>query len=474
MKNAMIIVRNAKPALLGMLLLSSLVGGLPSQSAGQANDASVGGTPGTYRVGHSLIQKQLTGSVGEKRLLNVHVWYPARNEDYANALRTVYTSALYGVPLIPGTWDPLAWTVVSDAAREDVEIKKVGQPFPVVVFSHGSNGEAIQYGKTLEALASRGFVVAAPDHIGNAQDDVRVDFINTQAGFKLLGFCADGRTSPCVDPSVPRSMANRSLDVEAVAQAVGALFGGQVDIDQIGVFGHSRGTVTALTMAGGSSVWNLAPNPRVKAIMGLANGDAFSVNLGAIQIPTLLVAGGQDHNSPAAITEAAFDAIPSPEKLLVILGQATHRHFNSTMCDEMQGAGSVAAANPRAILDRRDFTRIIRDPVNGSGPDYCTFRYFTSPADIRPLVKAVTGFDVTESNVPVTGLSADETAQVITELSSTFFGTVLGRHGASGDHFTRFLAPKYLTHHEPSVASAEAFAGADAICPSGLDVACDD
>jgi predicted dienelactone hydrolase len=53
--------------------------------------------------------------------------------------------------------------------------------FRSLSFSHGSTTDATDYVYTLEALASFGFIVAAPDHLNDTQDDVRIDFINSQA-----------------------------------------------------------------------------------------------------------------------------------------------------------------------------------------------------------------------------------------------------------------------------------------------------
>jgi hypothetical protein len=49
--------------------------------------------------------------------------------------------------------------------------------------SHGAQNNAIDYVYTLETLASSGFIVAVPDHLNNTQDDARIDFINSEAGF---------------------------------------------------------------------------------------------------------------------------------------------------------------------------------------------------------------------------------------------------------------------------------------------------
>jgi hypothetical protein len=73
-----------------------------------------------------------------------------------------------------------------------------------------------------------------------------------------------------------------------------------------------------------------------------------------------------------------------------------------------------------------------------------------------------------------TGLDTGEVKHGVTELAAAFFGTVLKHDGDDGIHFTRYLAPKWLAKHVPMVGSAEAHASADAFCPPGQDVVCED
>ena len=115
-----------------------------------------------------------------------------------------------------------------------------GGPFPVIIFSHGNQNNAIDYVYTLETLASFGFIVAAPDHLNNTQDDVRIDFINSQAGYTLIS-CFDGLPSPCSRPDVPKSLTDRVHDISAIIDALPTWFGDRADISRVGVRGHSRG-----------------------------------------------------------------------------------------------------------------------------------------------------------------------------------------------------------------------------------------
>jgi predicted dienelactone hydrolase len=146
-------------------------------------------------------------------------------------------SALYGVPLIPGTYDALSWALTAESAKEDLRIAppkgeapdaEDGQRaddgeghedndhgFPVIVFSHGSVVLPIDYYITLERIAAQGFIVAAPAHVNNTSDDARIDYLNAGANRTVLS-CFDGFPSPCSRTSVLDSMVDRARDIGAV------------------------------------------------------------------------------------------------------------------------------------------------------------------------------------------------------------------------------------------------------------------
>ena len=72
----------------------------------------------------------------------------------------MYRSALFGLLLPQGA--PLGWQVEAELARETDAIHTGGNPLPVIVFSHGSTNDPIDYAHTLERIAGSGFVVVAP------------------------------------------------------------------------------------------------------------------------------------------------------------------------------------------------------------------------------------------------------------------------------------------------------------------------
>jgi predicted dienelactone hydrolase len=243
----------------------------------------------------------------------------------------------------------------------------------------------------LEELASYGYIVAAPDHLNNTQDDVRIDYVNKLAGQTVIP-CLDGLPSPCSRPDIGKSTVDRYHDVEAVLDALPAWFGHRADMERVGMMEHSRGTVTSLAMAGGSSTWGQAekvqflPDPRVRALMGLAIGAqaiTLGVDLKNVTVPALLVGGTLDKTGPLAISQLAYGMISTPpsDKQVVAITNAIHLSFDSAYCAEMQSAGAIAQANAaKAVLDRLTLSTILHNPnapVSGGAKDFCAYGSFT-------------------------------------------------------------------------------------------------
>lgn len=469
-------------AILGIALASCLV--LPNLSAANTNSAS---DWGHFQVGFKEIDLSLTGSSGEPRPLHLMVWYPADVSAYRSGSPAFYRPQLYGVTLDPARWDPLSWQIPAERARKGVAIDATGPNFPLLIFSPANQGDPFNYAFTLERLASHGYVVVGPFHNRDNQDDRRVDFMNGKAGFRLLPCLdkQDPRGSPplCID-TMPRSMTNRQLDLVRILDSIGIYFGGRVDVSRVGVLGQSRGSMTALAAVGGSTLWAIEPDQRIKGVMTLATGSTpnmASVNMENITVPTLMIVGTKDGLNHFSIAQKSFARIPeSTPKALVIIEGAHHAVYGDTYCAQAQIVATIAQSNPRAILEEDTMSKLYRfSPSSGSALDWCPHDTFVNPVDVTAYTKVY--YDATTPPLPLypldwsklpTSLESVEVMRLTTELAVSFFDTVLDKNTRDGLHFTRYLAPKFLLHHEGDIYSAESFAGWGDICPAGQDVGC--
>ena len=410
---------------------------------------------GGYKVGHAIMNiAGHQGSAGEYRPLDVLIWYPADPESYQDAPPSTYKSRFKGVSL-PGPWAALSWELAAERARDNPRIKPRGHPYPLIVVSHPSVGDPFSRSKINERLASYGYIVAAPFHNGDTQDDVRTDFINTHPDRTGVLPCLDGLPGPCADPS-RKSMQDRALDVSAVIDHIPFLFRGHVDMDRIGFAGLSRGAATGLGVGGGStdlSGWGILADSRVRALFLLTAGGRANpmMNHAAITIPTVQVTGTKDRN--LTTSQETFAAIGSSSKAYVEITGAWHRGLSAdSYCEQMQAIGPIAQSNPAAILDLHSLQNLLLTPDSGTTLDHCPYEFFVEPADIRPIVLAQTGVQVTPENVP-TSIEMALVSVMRSDLARAFFGDVLDVRG--DDSFGEYLRGEFQEKHGGSLAAVE-------------------
>ncbi len=257
------------------------------------------GTAGPWAVGHRSLAS--IDASRANRPLPLEVWYPVDATD------------AHGAPAFYSLLGPLG--ITSTLAFQDVSVSAAGVR-PLIVFSHGSGGIALQSIKLMEHLASHGFVVVAPSHTGNTQAD------------NLLGTAVP----------ISQALLDRSPDVSFVIDSMLARgadlsgpFFGRIDAYNIGVAGHSLGGFTAVAMASGYGA--IPPDPRVRAIMPIApaTGPLTDAELSRVTIPTLLMTGTLD--GLLAQQARIFGLIDSgPFRHRVDVLGATHTHF-AAICD---------------------------------------------------------------------------------------------------------------------------------------------
>jgi predicted dienelactone hydrolase len=248
------------------------------------------------------------------RVLPVDAWYPV---DPADA----------GGP--SSAYDLVFASIVSDTALDAPPVSSAG-PFPLVVFSHGNDGIRFQSYFLTEHLASHGFVVVAPDHIGNTAADLLFPGTPFEARDRPLDvrFLITRMIEKNADPSDP--------------------FFGRLRRFRIGVVGHSFGGFTALAMAGGFD--DVPPDPRVRAILPISPvATGFTdEELAGIERPALILGGTEDTITPIDPQSVlAFEGISSRPRWRVDLQGAGHNSFTN-ICDLF---AALAGALPPPLLE---------------------------------------------------------------------------------------------------------------------------
>jgi predicted dienelactone hydrolase len=217
--------------------------------------------PGTFTVGHAF-----SSVANGDRKLSVQTWYPSRAPSSGTPIEELVVDAADRA------------TMVGLLAKASCVRKRVGSTkdlapadgkFPVIAYSHCHSCTRFSSAAIAERLASHGFIVVAPDHVGNTVFDA-------QRGMSA--------------PLNGEFLATRAADIKAVLDA--ALMSPSVDANAVGMFGHSYGGATTGLV--------LARDARVRA--GLAIGAPMENDLlppakmAEIKVPAMFLLAREDNS----------------------------------------------------------------------------------------------------------------------------------------------------------------------------------
>lgn len=312
---------------------------------------------------------------------------------------------------------------------------------PVVIFSHGLASRPDDFAELAQQVASYGFVVALPQHPGS-------DFQQAQA---LL----NGLSREVFDLN---EFIDRPKDISFVIDELQrrnqAQFEGRLDLQNVGVAGHSFGGYGALAVAGAEidfdylqkecdrpfgglntslllqcralslprKTYNFK-DPRVKAVLGgnpVNSGIFGQRGISLVNIPVIFISGNYDPATPAVFEQLrSFTWITTPDKYLGLIEGQAHVDFSQLdggLIKLLEVAPDLTLPEPDLLAGYRNGivlafleTYVAQDPkfrpyVSAAYANYLSqdqpFKFFLiSSASVEALKKAIADFQLNKGNL---------------------------------------------------------------------------
>lgn len=211
-----------------------------------------------------------------------------------------------------------------------VSLPKLSRPAPIILFSHGLGGSRQGCGYLREHWAGRGYVAVFLQHPGSDASVWRD--VPQRQRLQAMKQAA--------------SMENMQARVDDVAAALDALaewqqqpghpLAGRLDLEHVGMSGHSFGARTTQAVAGQTG-WPArdGPDNRIDAAVIFSPSAprlrSAEAAFGSVAIPWLLMTGTDDvapiGGATVASRLAVFPALPAGGKFELVLADGTHAAF---------------------------------------------------------------------------------------------------------------------------------------------------
>ena len=200
--------------------------------------------------------ENFTINQNDYRRLNIQIWYPADISNLNTKPVPYLNHPTKQIPAIAERLDIPSYLLaniknIKTNAYLNAPIIKDQGLFPILLFSHGLGGMKNQNSIQIEALVLQGYIVIAPDHAFDASitvfsDGTIADFRSGSEGIDTEGQFWEQR--------LPQ-LQNRTDDINYIYNKIRLLsednnsLWSYIDIDKIGIFGHSFGGSTCIMVA---------------------------------------------------------------------------------------------------------------------------------------------------------------------------------------------------------------------------------
>ena len=236
-----------------------------------------------------------TETQNDHRKIKYQIWYPTDETEGFKKAKWIADGKILTRQLAQSFHLPsfmLDHTVEIDAnSYVDAPVSAVQKSYPVVVISHGWQGFRELHTDFAEELASQGFIAVSIDHTYGSQavkfEDGSVAYLNKEALPSESDPVKFGNASTLLVTTYGEDVATVLDDLEKQNATEGD-FKGRLDLEALGLLGHSTG--------GGGSVSIALKDNRIKALLGL---DAWVKPIGSdilkqgLEIPALFIRSEQ-------------------------------------------------------------------------------------------------------------------------------------------------------------------------------------
>ena len=241
-------------ALMSMLLFSSCSTIIPLLIPFQDIPAPTG----SFSVGTRVFnwednkrEEWFTEKEGDFRKIVVQVWYPT---DEVTGVPVPYLDfAQHRIKPISEQVELPPFMIkhiqdVNSNSYLNAALKSAIEPYPLVIFSHGLGGMRMQNTIQMEELASKGFIALAMDHAFDANVTIFNDGSSADYRSAIIGEVTTEEFWNIRLPQINTRVADVSFVLDYIKDIQGGddSFWNMIDLERVGIMGHSFGGGTAI------------------------------------------------------------------------------------------------------------------------------------------------------------------------------------------------------------------------------------